>query len=474
MKRVLSRNHPEIDEGWLCDKGRFANRAPLRGGPDHRAAAPRDQRGLEEISWDDALDDAERLLRAAGTHIVTALSGTETVEQAYSLGRLVRGGLGAHNAVFPEEVSDALDPFRLPLSAIRDAQIVVVVGDDSVLERAPIVDLWLRAARPQGRRGSRKSQAPSSTRRSRIEMRAAERAILIWSGPHGEGGLRVAALATALGLARPSRAPARSTCPSTPNGRGVCEAWAAADDSDDTDPHPIGLLIVSGDEAAADPAVRALAERAEAVIAVTMFHGLAVGWADLVLPGTSNLERDGTLVNLEGRAQRLRRTVLPPVPDELAWLSKLAARFDVAVSPHAPVVFDELSPRIFGGATFGAMGDHAPLPPATPVEDLPPLEPANVSVTAALRLQRYTPLFSGAAVERTPELHFQRPAPEIELARADAESRGIGPGDEVVVSSNGTSVTLRARLSRTQPPGVARVAEEHAGALPAGVEVRRA
>ena len=24
VKRILSRNHPEVDEGWLCDKGRFA------------------------------------------------------------------------------------------------------------------------------------------------------------------------------------------------------------------------------------------------------------------------------------------------------------------------------------------------------------------------------------------------------------------------------------------------------------------
>src|SRR4029434_6800266 len=24
VKRILSRNHPEIDDGWLCDKGRFA------------------------------------------------------------------------------------------------------------------------------------------------------------------------------------------------------------------------------------------------------------------------------------------------------------------------------------------------------------------------------------------------------------------------------------------------------------------
>jgi len=471
VKRVLSRNHPEIDEGWLCDKGRFATQH-LHAEDRIREPLRRGRLGLEEISWDAALDEAERLLRAAGSHIVTALSGTETVEQAYALARLVRTGLGAHNAVFPEEVSSALDPFRLPLSAIRDAQIVVVVGGDAVVERAPIVDLWLRAARRNGARvlevAGPELDAPLAD-----EMRAADRAVLIWSGPYGEGGMRVAALAAALGL-HGREGSGAFYLPQTPNARGVCEAWAAADDADETDPHPIGLLIVSGDEAAADPAVRALAEHAEAVIAITLFQGLAVGWADLVLPGTSNLERDGTLINLEGRLQRLRRTVLPPVPDELAWLAKLASRFDVELSPHAPVVFEEISAKAFGGISFGAMGEQAALPAPTAIEDLPELEPAPVSVTAPLRLHRYRPLFSGAAVERTPELQFQRPAAEVELARADAESRGIGQGDEVVVSSNGTSVTLRARLSRTQPPGIARIAEEHAGALPAGVEVGRA
>ena len=293
---------------------------------------------------------------------MTALSGSETVEQAYALARLVRGGLGAHNAVFPEEVSSALDPFRLPLSAIRDAQIVVVVGGDSVVERAPIVDLWLRAARRNGAR-VHEVAGPELDAPLADEMRAADRAVLIWSGPHGEGGLRVAALAAALGL-HGREGSGAFYLPQTPNGRGVCEAWAAADDADETDPHPIGLLIVSGDEAAADPAVRALAEHAESVIAVTLFHGLAVGWADLVLPGTSNLERDGTLINLEGRLQRLRRAVLPPVPDELAWLSKLAARFGVELSPHAPVVFEEISAKAFGGISFGAMGERALLPRA--------------------------------------------------------------------------------------------------------------
>jgi len=74
---------------------------------------------------------------------------------------------------------------------------------------------------------------------------------------------------------------------------------------------------VVGDEAAADPNVRALAARAQRVLAVTMFLRPVHGWADLVLPGTSYLERDGTYVNLEGRIQRLRRAVIPPAPAEV-------------------------------------------------------------------------------------------------------------------------------------------------------------
>ena len=76
-----------------------------------------------------------------------------------------------------------------------------------------------------------------------------------------------------------------------------------------------------------------------------MFQGLAVGWADLVLPGTSYLERDGTYVNLEGRLQRLRRAAIPPAPDELAWIAKLAERFDVDLSPYASARVHRAFPR---------------------------------------------------------------------------------------------------------------------------------
>src|SRR5262249_14561665 len=147
VKRILSRNHPEIDEGWLCDKGRFAF-SHLRAGDRLEDPLRRNREGdLEPIGWQDALDARQRQLGPAGAATLTALSGSETVEQAYGLGRFIRAGLGAHEAVLPEEIPDELDSFRAPLSSIRDAPVVVVLCDEPVVERAPVVDLWIKAAR---------------------------------------------------------------------------------------------------------------------------------------------------------------------------------------------------------------------------------------------------------------------------------------------------------------------------------------
>src|SRR6266511_5333464 len=308
------------------------------------------------------------------------MSGSETVEHAYALAKLLRQGIGAHSAVLPEEMSDALDAYRMPLSAIRDADLVAVLGDAPVVERAPIVELWIKEAKRRGARVLYELDEEA--------VRGADRSILIWSGPGGHGGATVAALAQQLGAA------GAFYLPETANGRGVCDAWAAASDEEPTNPDPIRLLIVSGDEAAANPAVRALAEQAERVLVSSMFQGLAAGWADLVLPGTSYLERDGTYVNLEGRIQRLRRAVIPPAPDELAWIARLAERFDVEISPYPSAVFEEVSAIAFGGIPFGEVGERAALPPATgtPAEVETTPEPARPE---GLRLVRYRPLFSG-------------------------------------------------------------------------------
>ena len=153
--------------------------------------------------------------------------------------KLLRQGLDAHCAVMPEDVSPALDAFRLPLSAIRDAELIVVLGDDPVVERAPIVDLWLKAARRAGAEVV-ETRARSARRRRRDGPRRARQAasasstatILIWSGPERRRRRR-----------RSPRSPASSGFAEKPgsgafhlldtaNGRGVADAWAAAADGE--------------------------------------------------------------------------------------------------------------------------------------------------------------------------------------------------------------------------------------------------
>jgi predicted molibdopterin-dependent oxidoreductase YjgC len=365
--------------------------------------------------------------------------------------------------LMPEtENARALDGFRRPLSSIRDADVIAVLGVEPLAESAPIVDLWVRAARRTG--------AEVVSELDEEKLRAAKRAVLI-----GSSELENAALAAD---AERVGAWAAFHVPRAANARGVCEAWAAASDEEEAEnPDPVRLLVISGDEAVANPAVRALAEHAEHVLVFAMFERPTRALADLVLPGTSYLEREGTYVNLEGRLQRLRRAVVPPAPDELAWISGLAERFSVDLSPYAAGVFDELSALVYDGIAFSQIGERAPLPVRSAPEPEPepqPVQPREASTSGALRLVAYRPLFSGPAVERVRELQFQRAQPVLEIADADARARGIRPGDDVEIRSDGTSARLRARVSRTLARGTVRAADEHVAGLPHDVEVTRA
>ena len=466
MRRVSSRNHPEIDRGWICDKGRFTY--PALRAPD-RVTAP----GIRvpgtwrfaEASWDEALDELERLARAAGDSVVLALSGSETVEIASALSQLVRKGFGSHRVVLPEETSTALDPFRAPLSAIADAEIVVVVGDDPVAERAPIVDLWIRAARrngaevltfgpagsvqrPPGDGAAVVAELADKRKALGKRLHAAERVALIWSGPGGRGGAALAPLAEALGLADKPGSGAYFL-PATPNGRGVAAAWAGARArASRTAPERVGLLLISGEEAVADPRVRALAERSDAVAAVTMFSESVRGWTHVVLPGTSYLERDGTMVNLEGREQRLRKATEPPGRADLDWIAELAARFGVTIE-----LPDELTRR----RRHGRRADAA-------------VEPLKPPVAPKLRLTRYRALFSGSAVERVPQLQFQRPEAVIELSPEDAKKRSIERGRD---GDGARERHVRRAPRADQPPARGRRGARRRGARPRPARPRR-
>ena len=80
-------------------------------------------------------------------------------------------------------------------------------------------------------------------------------------------------------------------------------------------------------------------------------------------------------------------------------------------------------------------------------------------------------VFFFAMIAETSRPHFD--LPEAELSEQDARSRGIRNGEEITIRSNGTSVTLRARLSRELRPGVVRVPEDFASDLQPSVEISK-
>ena len=108
--RVQAREHHEVDDGWLCDRGRFAypalggagtgmgaGRARRSGGRDRRRARHgeritepllRDGGELRPVSWERALEEAAAGLRRAGARTGALVGGEATNEEGYLLARL--------------------------------------------------------------------------------------------------------------------------------------------------------------------------------------------------------------------------------------------------------------------------------------------------------------------------------------------------------------------------------------------------
>ena len=83
--RVLARQHDEVDDGWLCDKGRFAYQAIH---VDERITEPliRDGGELRAVSWDRALSEAASGLRRAGARTGALAGGGASNEEGLLLG----------------------------------------------------------------------------------------------------------------------------------------------------------------------------------------------------------------------------------------------------------------------------------------------------------------------------------------------------------------------------------------------------
>jgi len=150
VKRIMPRQNEDVNELWICDKGRFgyhfASNAPLHD--DHkRIIEPliRQEGKLVATSWDNALQIASEKLRTSGNNLFTLAGGRLSNEDFYNLGTLT-DKLGGKKALYStmgggENTRNFGLPEGSTLSDIGEGDVVLVVGSD-LEEEAPL--WWLR------------------------------------------------------------------------------------------------------------------------------------------------------------------------------------------------------------------------------------------------------------------------------------------------------------------------------------------
>ncbi|MCN9241305.1 NADH-quinone oxidoreductase subunit G [Streptomyces sp. RY43-2] len=178
VMRRLAADDPEVNEEWICDKGRFAFRyAQLKDRLD-RPLVRRESGELEPASWPEALQIAAEGLLAARGRAGVLTGGRLTVEDAYAYSKFARVALDTNDIDFRARVHSGeeahflaarvagrgrdLDGTGATYTSLEKAPAVLLVGLEAE-EEAPGVFLRLRKAwRRHGQRVF--SLAPYATR----------------------------------------------------------------------------------------------------------------------------------------------------------------------------------------------------------------------------------------------------------------------------------------------------------------------
>ncbi len=423
--------------------------------------------------------------------VAVVASGEQTNEELYAWSLAVEAAGGGSLVATPDASTGAwerLDPYAARIADLEQADLVVIAGNRELHDAAGVLDLRVRKA---VRRGAKLVLAGAGG--TDLDRNATDRLVApgVEAGPVFQGLLEALRAAEApvvlvtdpvdldwlVRLAHDGGLHQKPggilPLPQSPNERGARRVGFTADAGEvlaRAEAGELKLLILLGD---ADPVSawpnaarwRAAVQKADAVVAVTMFPNEVTGWAHVIVPATAALEKEGSFTNLEGRTQRLRPTLAPPtgVVDELAVAVAVANELGVELPAHAPAVHRRLAASVpaFAESTWERTAERASLPPrdSSAAGTPPPTSPLPASTgpgTADLQLVAERSLFSGPAVARAPRLHFQR-SREILLNLEDARRLEIAPGQEVVVRFEGGQVSGPARLSRSLAGGVVRV-----------------
>jgi formate dehydrogenase alpha subunit len=229
---------------------------------------------------------------------------------------------------------------------------------------------------------------------------------------------------------------------------------------------------------------RVALERVEFLVVQDIFLSETAMLADVVLPGASFAEKDGTFTNTERRVQRVRKAIEPIGDCRPDWqiTCQLGQRmngggFDFE---HPSQIMDEIASLTpsYGGINYQRLEDGGlqwPCPtlehPGTPIlhtqqftrgkgrfiplEYKPPMELPDKEYPLVLTTGRSLYHFhTGTMTRRVEGLNVLKGEGEVEINPKDASSLGIADGEMVKVISRRGEVVARAKVTEVSPVGV--------------------
>jgi len=235
-----------------------------------------------------------------------------------------------------------------------------------------------------------------------------------------------------------------------------------------------GMVILGENPVGSDPDtnhVKHAMEAAEFLAVIDIFLTDTAKLADVVLPGVSYAEKDGTFTNTERNVLRVRRAVDPVGEARPDWeiICDLSTRFGLTMNYDSPSeIFDEIGQVTpsYGGLSYERLEKGAipwPCPtadhPGTPIlhkdrftrgkglfhalEYRPPEERTDEKFPLQLTTGRFFPHFhTGTMTRNSPTLHTEMPEGHAEMNQADARELGLRDGEPArILSRRGEVVT---------------------------------
>ena len=259
-----------------------------------------------------------------------------------------------------------------------------------------------------------------------------------------------------------------------------------------------GIFILGEDPAQTDPDlyhVRKALESVDFLVVQELFHTETTRFADVILPGASFAEKDGTFTNGERRVQRVRKAI-EPLAGMAEWevLCKISTLMGYPMEYKNPAaIMDEIASLvpIYGGISYERLekgGIQWPCPdknhPGTTtlftdlfakssglasfmaLDHIGSGEVADESYPLVLITGRIREHYNnGSMTRRSKGIDVIVPAERVEISPEDAELLGIKDRNWVKVSSRRGEVKVRAKVTNRSQKGNVFMTFHHQSAL---------